>query len=316
MTDYTFDGQVALVTGSGGGLGLAHARELGRRGARVMVNDVAIAADGRPLADVAVQTLTELGVEAAAVPGDVGVEADATALVERTVETFGRIDILVNNAGTAGFATAQDTPTDMFASTLDVHLFGMFWTMRAALGHMRAQGYGRIVNTSSALGVFGSPAALPYVTAKAGIVGLSRAASIDNADLDVLVNTLAPVAYTGGARSYFDSRPEIDVRYLDASFVSPVVAYLCHRSCTLRGVTLAAGGGRVAQLFSAAVPGYSSPTLSVEEVAANLDRVMDTDGFRILGSSLEQYDLLPIFGGTAAGGAGGAGGAAGGQTEA
>jgi NAD(P)-dependent dehydrogenase (short-subunit alcohol dehydrogenase family) len=290
-----FDDKVALITGSGAGLGKAHALELARRGARVVINDIAVTADGTPLAEQVAAELRADGLQAATALGNVGVEADATGLVEQTVDAFGRIDILVNNAGAGGSGTAQDVSTEVFTDTLHVHLFGMFWTMRAALQHMREQDYGRIVNTTSALGVFGAPSSLPYVTAKAGIVGLTRAASLDNRDRDIRVNALAPVAYTGLSVAYFDTKPELDTSVLDASFVAPAVAYLTHESCPLHGETFAAGGGRVARLFTAAVPGYSSRTLDLEEIVEHVDEVRDTANFRILGSSIEQYDLLPVF---------------------
>lgn len=295
MSSYRFDEQVALVTGGGAGLGRAYAQELASRGAKVAVNDIAVSEDGRPLAESAAQELREQGFSAVPVGGSVGVESEAITLVERTVEAFGRIDILVNNAGGGGSGKAQETPTERFVDTLTVHLFGMFWTMRAALAHMREQNYGRIINTTSALGVFGAADAVPYVTAKAGIVGLTRAASLDNRDRDIRVNALAPVAATGLSKTYFEARPDLDTRLLAASFVSPALAYLAHRSCDVHGETYAAGGGRVARLFTAAVPGYSSRDLSLEGIVNNLEQVRATTDFRILASSLEQYEMLPRF---------------------
>ncbi|ANQ75886.1 MULTISPECIES: SDR family NAD(P)-dependent oxidoreductase [Rhodococcus] len=293
--EYRFDGQVALVTGSGAGLELAHARLLAERGAQVVINDISTADDGRPLADVVSEQLRDEGLTAVSATGNVGVETEAIGLVRQTVDTFGRIDILVNNAGAGGSGSAQEVSTQTFAETLNMHLFGTFWTMQEALRHMRGQGHGRIVNTTSALGVFGAPDSVPYVTAKAGVVGLTKAASLDNRDLDIRINALAPVAATGYAKAYFENHPDLDLRYLQASIVSPVVAYLSHGSCELTCQTLAAGGGRAALLFSAAVPGLSSRTLSIEEVAAGLDQVTDAEGFRILDSSVEQYGLLPRF---------------------
>ena len=293
--EFRFDGQVALITGSGAGLGRAHACELARRGATVVINDIAHAADGGPLSELVAAEIRDKGFAATAVPGDVGIEAGAIGLVEQTLDQHGRLDILVNNAGAGGSGVAQDVSTEDFSDTLRVHLFGMFWTMRAALQQMRTQDYGRIINTTSALGVFGAPASLPYVTAKAGIVGMTRAASLDNRDRNIRVNSLAPVANTGMSIAYFKTQPQLDTRLLSAAFVAPAVAYLAHRDCELNGETLAAGGGRVARLFSAAVPGLASATLTTEEIAGGLGEVLDTNGFRILGSSVEQYELLPHF---------------------
>src|SRR6516164_9924992 len=128
MTYYRFDGKVALVTGSGGGLGRQHALELARRGAKVMIND--IGRDGKPTAQRFAEGLLAEGLEAAFDTGSVAVEAEATALVEHTIETFGRIDILVNNAGAGGPGCAQVVTTSAFSETITLHLFGSLWTMR------------------------------------------------------------------------------------------------------------------------------------------------------------------------------------------
>jgi NAD(P)-dependent dehydrogenase (short-subunit alcohol dehydrogenase family) len=224
----------------------------------------------------------------------VGVQADAIAMVEKTVEVFGRIDILVNNAGAGAQTAIQDTTPEAFASLLNVHLFGSFCTMWAAVAHMRAQNYGRIVNTSSALGAFSAPAACAYSTAKAAILGMSKSAALDNEDKDIRINAILPVAQTSdGAKAFFAKRPEIDGDRLLTSRVSPAVMYLCHRICSLTGEAIAAGGGRVARVFTATGPGYYSDELTDQEVADNLETIMDTTGFRILREALDQHRLLP-----------------------
>ncbi|WP_300400432.1 SDR family NAD(P)-dependent oxidoreductase [Nocardioides sp.] len=294
--DIRFDGQVALVTGAGNGLGRAHALELARRGARVAVNDVARTPDGESAAQRVVDEIRALGATSVALDGDVGHEETSTGLVRDTVAALGGLDIVVNNAGHGKPSTAQDTSTELLREILDVHLFGMFWIQREALIHMRERDYGRIVNTSSALGAFGAPDSFTYTVAKAAIVGMTRAASLDNRDRDIRVNALAPVANSGLAASYFATQPQLDTARLHPSYCSPVVAYLAHRSCELHGTTLAAGGGRVARVFTATAPGLADPDLDAESVAAHLDLALALDGMRVLGSSLEQYELLPDFG--------------------
>ncbi len=293
MTKLLFDGKVAVVTGAASGLGLSHARALAERGARVLLNDIAMRDSGKLAAEEEAERLRSEGYDVIGMGGSVGIEDQAVALIERAVEHWGHIDILVNNAGNSIAGKIQDVPTDDLRSVIEVHLMGMFWTMRAALKHMRVQDYGRIINTASALGAFGAPDALPYVTAKAGIIGLGRAASLDNCDCNIRINTICPVAYTPMAKPYFDAHPDLDTSRLDSEAVSPVVTYLAHDMCELNGEVLSVAGGRVARIFTATVPGFVSKDLTAEEVANSLRTVMDSKEFSIPGSSIDQYSMQP-----------------------
>lgn len=286
-----FDGMVALVTGGAGGLGSEHVRQLVRRGAKVMINDVG-ERDGRNAAEALAETLAAEGHDIAADPGNVGDEAAARGMVEATIRRFGRIDLLVNNAGDSGRYTVQDIPTAEMRRMIDVHLMGAFWTTQAALGPMREQGFGRIVNTTSALGIFGAPQSAAYTTVKAALVGLTKATALDNADVDIKANALAPVAYTPLAAGYFATQPHIDVAKLDAANVSPAVLFLLSRECNLSGEMIAVGGGRIARPFVAVGPGYRPGRLDPEAIVDNLETMLSTDGFELLKSSIEQYRFL------------------------
>lgn len=293
MADLSFHGRVAVVTGAASGLGLSHARALAERGARVLLNDIARRGDGTIAAEAEASQLRSEGYDVHACDRNVGVESDVELMIKEAINRWGRLDILVNNAGNSIAGRIQDVQTEDLRTVLEVHLMGMFWSMRAALQNMREQDYGRIINTASALGAFGAPDALPYVTAKAAILGLSRAASLDNRDRNIRINTICPVAYTPMAKPYFDAHPELDTRRLDPSAVSPVVVYLAHETCGLDGEILSVAAGRVARIFTATVPGFAASPLTAEAVADNLSEVLDVSQFTIPGSSIEQYALQP-----------------------
>lgn len=137
VAEHRFDGRVAVITGAGNGLGRQHALELARRGARVVVNDIGSDADGRPAAERVAAEIRSMGGEAAADSGSMANEHAAEALIQRAVTTFGVIDILVNNAGNAITKPIWKLSTDDLKRVLDVHLFGTFWSMRAAPPRVR-----------------------------------------------------------------------------------------------------------------------------------------------------------------------------------
>jgi NAD(P)-dependent dehydrogenase (short-subunit alcohol dehydrogenase family)/uncharacterized OB-fold protein/putative sterol carrier protein len=239
-----FDDQVAVVTGAGGGLGRTYALELARRGAKVVVNDLGGAPDGSgqstSMADNVVDEITAAGGTAIANYDSVASLEGGQDIIQSALDSFGRIDILINNAGILRDKSFAKMTPELWQDVLDVHLQGAFNVTQPAFKAMRQQGYGRIVMTSSAAGLFGNFGQTNYAAAKLGIVGLMHTLKLEGQKYNIKVNTVAPLATT---RLTEDVLPPDLTEKLDPELVAPLVIYLCSNQCTDTGLILNAGMG-------------------------------------------------------------------------
>ncbi|WP_369138139.1 SDR family oxidoreductase [Modestobacter versicolor] len=200
-------GKVAVVTGSGRGLGLAYATELSRRGAAVVVNDV-----DEEVATAAVASITAAGGTAVAEVVPVGTSEAAAALVARAVDEFGRLDVLVNNAGILRDATLWKMTDEHFDAVVTTHLRGTFTCTRAAAVRMREQGEGgRVICIGSPTGQVGNFGQTNYAAAKAGIVGMVRTWAMELARAQITVNAVVPVAATAMTETVPFVQPYIEM---------------------------------------------------------------------------------------------------------
>ncbi|MFN5601799.1 MAG: SDR family NAD(P)-dependent oxidoreductase, partial [Acidimicrobiaceae bacterium] len=178
MSQLTYDGKVAVITGAGGGLGRQHALLLASRGALVVVNDLGGTVDGSGADSSAAQKVVDeiraAGGEAVANHDSVSTPEGGEGIIQTAVDAYGRVDIVINNAGILRDKTVHNMTPDLVDPVIDVHLKGAFNVTRPAWIRMREQGYGRIVSTSSAAGIFGNFGQANYGAAKMGLVGFSR----------------------------------------------------------------------------------------------------------------------------------------------
>lgn len=296
MTDpISFDGRTAIVTGAGGGLGREYARELARRGARVVVNDLGGSVDGTGsgtrAADVVVTEITDAGGEAVANYDSVSDPEAASNIVETAVESFGSVDIVVNNAGILRDRSFANMELAEIQAVLDVHLRGAFHVSQAAFRHMKEAGYGRFVFTSSNAGILGNFGQANYGAAKMGLVGLSNVLAIEGMKYGITSNVIAPVARTRMTEDLLGPFAE----FVDPAQVMPMVVYLCSETNPYTHEIFSAGGGRYARFFVGVNQGWfagKGAVPTVEEIAEHLDEIRDISDYQVLGSATDELTLL------------------------
>jgi 3-oxoacyl-[acyl-carrier protein] reductase len=278
----SLEGKVAIVTGSGRGLGLAYAQELARQGASVVINDV----DAATAAE-AVASIESAGGTAVAVVAPVGPTETAKQLVQTAVESFGRLDILVTNAGVLRDTVLWKMSDDDFDTVINVHLRGTFTCVREAATYMREnQIAGRIICIGSPTGQRGNFGQTNYAAAKAGIVGMVRTWALELKKAGITANAVIPVAATAMTATvpYFAAAVEADAagEPMPAFFrhdlgfgtsddVAGLIAYLASdAAATVTGQAIGVGGDRI-QLWShpeAVVTGFHDGGWSAEALEA------------------------------------------------
>ncbi len=300
MTQFDFDGRVAVVTGAGRGIGRAYALLLGQRGAKVVVNDLGGSTKGTghdpaPAQEVADQ-IAEAGGTAIADSSDVSTVEGGQRLVDAAVREFGRVDIVVNNAGNVIYGGLPEVDVSVLDAILAVHVRGTFNVTRAAWPHLLAQNYGRVVLTGST-GMFGMPDNLSYATAKSAMIGMAQAMTQSVGEHDIKVNVIAPNAWTRMAGDPSEGMDQLRAQrppgvppYLEPELVAPMVAFLAHESCPVSAGIYLAGAGRFARLYVASTDGYlhlGDGTPTIEDVAANWAAINDEASYYVPASTLD-----------------------------
>lgn len=302
MGTLSFDGDVIVVTGAGGGMGRCHALELASRGARVIVNDLG----GHPfgggedpgLAEQVVAEIRSAGGEAVANTESVSTVEGAASLTEQAMDEWGRLDAVVANA-----AILRDKPFDEmsiqdFDDVIDVNLRGVMRVFHPAYKVMKANGGGRLVAVTSSSGLVGARAQANYGAAKSGLLGLTRAIALEGGDVGIKANLLAPgalgtrmhTAMVEAATFHADAsadlvQNEAAAAYLKPERVSPMVTVLTHPTCPVTGQILCSWGGWFGRFGVSVNRGWAKKgaEATADDLVENWERVVDEASARDAG---------------------------------
>jgi NAD(P)-dependent dehydrogenase (short-subunit alcohol dehydrogenase family) len=280
MADVSFENRVAIVTGAGNGLGKAYALELGKRGAKVVVNDLGGAVDGsgsaNSPADDVVNEIIENGGEAVANYDSVATKDGGESIVQTAVDSFGTVDAVINNAGILRDKSFANMSEEEFSLIIEVHLKGTYFVTQPAFKIMKENNYGRIVNVASPSGLFGNFGQTNYGAAKMGIVGLTNVLAIEGAKYNIKVNVIAPTAYTRMTEALLG---EEYGKLFSAELVTPMVTYLASEACEPTHEIFGVAAGRFARIGIITHEGYVNTEATAEDIASNIEEIRTiTDG--------------------------------------
>jgi NAD(P)-dependent dehydrogenase (short-subunit alcohol dehydrogenase family) len=293
-----FDGRVVVVTGAGSGLGRAYAELLADRGASVVINDAEVDVNGTPVhghsADEVVEGIRARGGHAIPDGSDISHPEGGSRLIDGALAWRGQVDAIIHSAGILRNAGIDQMSGAVLTDVVDVHLFGAFHVITPAWPHLISQGFGRIVLTSSAAGIFGSAGSSNYAAAKMGLVGLALALAEEGRDRGVLTNVIVPMART---RMSIDSlsllpplmRERLD--QLDPGSVAAVVGWLVHEDCLITGEIFAASGGHVQRIVASITAGVDDPSPSIERVRQQFEAIRDLTTLKAADSPFKALQL-------------------------
>ena len=285
-----YDGQVAIVTGAGNGLGRSHSVALAARGAKVLINDLGGTVDGSGGSSAAaletVAMIEAAGGEAIANGANVANREEVDAMVAQAVEHWGRVDILINNAGILRDKSFAKMSMDDFQLVVDVHLMGSANCSKAVWELMREQGYGRIVMTTSSSGMYGNFGQANYGAAKMAVVGLMNTLCIEGEKYNIKINCLSPTAGTRMLEGLITSE-QSDIMTVES--VTAGLLTLCDRDAPNRSI-LCAGAGGFARTYIYETDGIYLPPeqQTPENVRANIDAIENPQGQEILVGGFQQ----------------------------
>lgn len=290
MNKVRFDGRVAIITGAGAGLGRVYALELARRGAKIVVNDLGGARDGSGAgsaspAEAVVAEIQALGGEAVPNFDNVATVEGGENIVKTAMDAFGTVDIVINNAGILRDKSFTKMDPENWNAVVDVHLNGAYNVTRPAFAIMKEKGYGRIIMTTSAAGIYGNFGQTNYSSAKLGLVGLMNTLKLEGKKYNIKCNTIAPIA---ASRLTEDILPPDLLEKMKPEFVAPMVMYLCSDECKPTGEIFNAGMGYYNRAAIMTGPGIQldAQTLpTVEAIADNFDAINSLAGARELGDA-------------------------------
>ena len=276
MTDVRFDDRVVVITGAGNGLGRTYALEMGKRGAKVVVNDLGGSAFGdgadKAAADVVVDEIKAGGGEAVANYDSV---TDGDRIVQTAMDSFGKIDVVINNAGILRDKTFHKMEELDWDLIYDVHVRGAFKVSHAAWPYMRDQNYGRMIFTASAAGIYGNFGQTNYAMAKLGLHGMSQTLALEGRTKNIMVNTIAPIA---GSRLTETVMPQQLVDALKPEFIMPLVVKLCDENSQETGGLYEVGAGFIGKVRWERSKGHSfsvSQGFNAEDVNDAWDEIVD-----------------------------------------
>lgn len=290
----SFNDRVAIVTGSGNGLGKAHAVELAKRGAKLVINDFGGARDGTggsaSPAETTVAEIIAAGGEAIANDANVTDYTQCEAMVDQAIKKWGRVDVLINNAGILRDKSFAKMDTTQWQSVVDVHLNGSANCSRAVWKHMQEQNFGRILMTTSTSGIYGNFGQANYGAAKMGLIGMMNTLCIEGAKNNIHINCLAPTAAT---RMTEDILNEAMLATLKPEYVVPAAVYLVSEEAPNRTIMFA-GAGSYSTLDIRETAGIylKEDERNADAIAENFSKISDTSSVNHYSAGMEQIAAI------------------------